>query len=373
MSNLDQSIPNVTEREQQAIERDRELGHHIPQTLVQNVQSLKKIRYKDQLREFSENYGDKRFQEIEEEFAFIEDKICRMLRSLFQRSFSEEIENSRKAELAAMDIDSTYRDHFIHPFQDFLLGAVIIDTFYEKFVDWYSQKLYKSSSTSLEACWLLTTVFHDRYRPIQKLKGLCEYENGTYQENLTDVDLFIGNIGSLYNHLLNDRPLEQWRFTDRTRSSSRICSIMKRHFRVGSHGVRGALSLLRHAKRVRDGEISSCDVYAALSAAIHDKDPRMELLKQKVFPLRIDLFPIPCLLLYCDSVQEWGRQRVLEIEREAKLVRLELGGNKIYCEVSFEDPEEAKAKLDEYNSVKKCIKDDLVMSSGVRMHLSTPA
>ena len=103
-----------------------------------------------------------------------------------------------------------YRDHFIHSFQDFLTGIMIIDRYYDHYVRLYSNELNEAIGTSLECAWLLTAIFHDRYKGLLKI---IESLGGQLEppERKPEYNIYANNLASIYQHIRDGKPLGSWR------------------------------------------------------------------------------------------------------------------------------------------------------------------
>jgi len=131
-------LPPSQQAQQRRIARQRELNHNIPDVVIEGIRSLKRVRYRQTLSDFASAYYNREFPELSEEFALVREFEVRLLQGCLGTSLSTEIDRIIRAELASNLILEKYRDHFIHAFQDFLIGTIIIDRFYDKFCVWYS-------------------------------------------------------------------------------------------------------------------------------------------------------------------------------------------------------------------------------------------
>jgi adenosine deaminase len=77
------------------------------------------------------------------------------------------------------------------------------------------------------------------------------------------------------------------------------------------------------------------------------------------------------LLLYCDTIQEWGRSKAYETE--TSLVDIRITDNNVHCEVAFDRNDTVKKKLDEINDVMRCIRSsgEIDFTFSPRVHVST--
>lgn len=68
-------------------------------------------------------------------------------------------------------------------------------------------------------------------------------------------------------------------------------------------------------------------------------------------------FPLLFLLIFCDTVQEWGRVGKNYKESKPRLEDLRIGTGEIKVSLSVEDDPSYNHKIDELQRVKKFLKD----------------
>jgi len=343
-------IHRVTKKEKARIDEELKLNHHIPTILVDLLGDLSNIQFKDVLTDFMSKYKGTNFDNIEQEYNFTKDFICRLLESAFSNPFQGVIEKAMKLAIAETNFVDAARERFIHPFQDFLLGSIIIDKFYGQFQTWFSEELCKSKSTCVEASWLLASVFHDRTKPLRELKNMIEYEEGEVVVEIPEKDEYIHALSSLYFHLSEEKTLESWVLDE---TENRISQILREYAEADNHGVKSSFSLLRHLQKAFGADaFNPSYVEAALAIALHDSQLHEQLLSAQILPLDISRFPLPCLLLYCDAVQEWGREK--RYNPEVRLVNLKVEEDSVHCEIAFDQNEKARDKFEEIANVTRC-------------------
>jgi hypothetical protein len=361
-------VNKVTKKEQQRIKVESELNHHIPTVLVDMLENLKNIEFKTNLNTFRSKYKDTKFGNIEEEYGFVKDTTCELLNATFSNPFKEGIETAMSLAIAETNFCDAARERFIHPFQDFLLGCIIIDSFFNNFRTWFSNDLCRSRNTSVEAAWLLTTIFHDRSKPLRQLKRMIEYEEGAVTTDIPEKELYVNVLCSLQTHLSQGKSLESWK-PDGT--NGRLSKILLTYAATDNHGVKSSFSLLRHLQKAfGKNAFNPCYVEAALGIALHDQPLHDQLLQNQIFPMDIVQFPLPCLLLYCDAMEEWGRKK--EYDPEVRLVDLKIEDNIVCCEVAFDRHDTARKKIDEIANVMKCIRsNDITFTFSPRIYASS--
>lgn len=365
---MGKEIRSVTRKEIDRIKRERSFNHHIPSALIDELVNLKKVRYRKLLREFRSKYAPTKFMDLEEEYEFVKEEICALMNFTFSEPFVDVVEKVMRAAIAETNFEGAVREKFIHPFQIFLLGTIIIDHFYEKFRTWFSDKLCQSKKTCVESSWLLASIFHDSVKTLTPFKGLVEFMEGRIEIIIPDENEYIKNMTSLYNHLSAGHSLKNW---SPASVKDSLRSILKEYSEADNHGVRSSFALFKHLRSAfKKGAFHPSYVEAALSIAVHDHALHEELLKSRIFPLDITLFPIPCLLLYCDAVQEWGRKTTFDTE--TRLVEVKIVENNVHCEVVFNQSQRAFRKIEEIDNVKRCIQSsgNIDFTFGPRVHVS---
>ncbi len=266
------------------------------------------------------------------------------------------LEKMMKLELASLFWDEKYRDHFIHPFQDFLLGAVILDHYYEDLGAWYCQALNQNSETDTETCWLLATIFHDRARPLELVGETVTELFGPIRPKWRGWErTYASYLSSLHKHVRNGNGLELWN-PPANPLGDNLASILLEQAKRQDHGVIGSFLLMDHARRARGSAsaITGTETMAALAIALHNQQPRKDFLRHSILPAKMESFPIPALLLYCDAAQEWGRP-FKSPTPQSYLVGLSCEQDRVLCEVSFPTARDAKNKLSEFAGVYKCV------------------
>lgn len=367
----------VSLSEGRQIERDLELKHHIPYSLVGLLPSLREVRIRDRLNQFASAYKDKEFEEEPEEYQAISRVVSKMMSDLNYPSLvTKKVNSVMKAQLAYSEADDQYREHFIHPFQTFLLGIVIIDKHYSLFQECFSRELCKDPRTSVESAWLLASVFHDHLKPVRQLLHLVRSiqrargEELIDAEEIPDVAELVNWMDRVYGILATSAHLERSLTSGGARSQ--LIAVLDEYRRKENHGVLGGLNVLDWIRS--SGEVTSTDVIAALAIALHDGDYQNKrafpnaLFEAGIFPINFNNQPIACLLLWCDTAQEWGRW-TQRIKVDTRLVKVTFEDNIVNLRLSFDDPKVIEDKLKEFQYVGECMREsDLKFTVDFRFH-----
>jgi GAF domain-containing protein len=226
---------------------------------------------------------------------------------------------------------SGYRSHFVHQYQIFLLGAVIIDQINKlqgakrKFADHYCESIARPHDPTLaEVAWMIASTFHDVAYPIEKIGLVLDtffqkfltletrvMERARLDRALSDPQVrylkYVDHLVDLHVHL-DTRSTEKWTYD----ALDRTCMYADDEFRRnmlnqllehGDHGVLAALILLSQNSPETD-EYSSILFPAALAMALHNG-----MLRSTRFPIAFETNPLAFLLAYLDNAQEWGRSQ----------------------------------------------------------------
>jgi hypothetical protein len=288
------------------------------------------------------------------------------------------LDSVMKAQLAYSEADGEYREHFIHSFQVFLLGMIIVDNYYELFRNWLSPQLRDEPRTSLESGWLLASTFHDHMKPVNPLLNLVRKIVRTREESVESLQIpegapeLVDLIDTAYGVMNSGGHLEGNLPSPGQRSA--LWQVLDEYAKKGNHGVVAGINVLDWIRG--SGQLTSTDVIAALAIALHDSDyknkralPRA-LLQAGVFPVNFAGQPLACLLLWCDAIQEWGRW-TRKIDVDTRLVSLAFHGHTINTVLSFEDRDVIKDKRAELRDIRECVEEsDLKFKTRFKTHPS---
>ena len=292
--------PVVTKKQIVAINREIQLGHHIPDILVNEISKLESVQYKEELREFANAYIRKHFIDIAEEYELVKDTINKLLERFLPQNVSEVIEREMRATLAGQILDTKVREAFIHPFQVFLVGSIVIDNFYEDFKHWYSETLCADVKSCIESSWLLASILHDAGKISNIIKRTYEYDIGQPGTKIKYEDDYIGLISSFHKLRIQENDASAW--NPECERDNRLEQIMQQSSDRWGHGVKSAVLMLKNISG-SPANVNQRDVVAGFSIMVHDKDVWPQLHQGNYLPLRMDLFPLSCLLLQLDAAK----------------------------------------------------------------------
>ena len=310
------------------IRRKEELGD-ISIRLIEKMHDLKNLKYSDQLKDLAKNYL---LKEYRDDYELAMDTV----KTLWKEEIGVDYPEIQKKLEDVLLLKPTYREHFLHQFQVFLLGACIIDELKD-----YDNGVFKNYS-SVENIWLITSTYHDFNYSIQKYE---EWTLNFFKETLMlDINeekdgksevhpgpLKLENIFVRQNFLLKTKTL--WENLGCEMNSKTVRFFYEKAILERNHGLLSALSLLKLFDKGRH-KLNSEEINCAASAiAIHD-DKIWGCLCGKVIcsicknegnnscaewekefadgksvmeNCEFSVNPIAFLLIFCDTVQEWGR------------------------------------------------------------------
>lgn len=336
--------------------------------LIDKLCELKNICYRKSLIKLSSEYRREArddYQIALETIKELWEKVCKVEYPEVQRQLEDILLRN-----------SEYRDHFLHQFQVFLLGAYIIDELYnahEKCI----VNFKKEYGCEIEKAWLLVATYHDFNYSIQRYH-LWSKEFFSQSLNTT------GDISSLKL----DAAFVRENFLLKTRELCEALNLKMDHtvtiffyeqvINKRNHGLLSALSLLKlfENSKKRNKTKRTVQVQASVAIALHDYDIwgafsnvgiaaaqekwYSDFAKKKFLGnLAFSKYPLVFLLIFCDTVQEWGRVGKNYHESKPRLENLEVKPNHIKVSISVAGNGDTSYddKEKEIKQVKKFLKD----------------
>jgi DNA-binding NarL/FixJ family response regulator len=212
-----------------------------------------------------------------------------------------------------------YRDHLIHQMKVFLLGFCIIAKMKSGIEsrDFLGQKIGLHDNSWLTR-WYLASAFHDLGYPFEKIGS---WINSFFFDMLSrdgDSHRVVNvphafNWGSVLAHgdtfrsfvILVERIAKDHRATDMQRSElerrlSELLLVKAHHAVVGGVVLTNMFGI-------------ECGVEPGKAAFLHDREVAGAVMKCVGHPLEIIDDPIACILAFCDTAQEWGRVKPMDV------------------------------------------------------------
>lgn len=306
----------------EAIGKRDKLGIYsiFPQVLQKELSHIENIPYKDKIFVPKDRKQDNVFEELYDS-----------LRKLWVERYGlsecfEIFEIYRKFEPMLFK-GSHYRDHFIHQYLVFLTGLPIINQFSPDIrcnlsrIDGVTEKLI-----DVEKSWLLASTYHDISYPIQRFEDwlkLFFIDFLNIETNLIYINM--SQILLEKDYLLNFQRLSDFLY----RLYKKIYPVLKKdyldrlcmeNFLGRNHGIFSSLILLDKydiclgpgSEKYSQNTFLSQVLPSAAAIALHDSNVwGKEITSHIVF----EKDPITFLLIYCDTVQEWGRPLPCNIQQ----------------------------------------------------------
>ncbi len=302
---------------------------YIDRQLLENVFSIQHLSYATELKRMVTRHLAKK----EDDYQFVEDTFSALWQKYFPKM--EYTKFLRVSEFPLYHIlahsKRPYRDHYLHQFQVFLLGACILD----KLLDLKHPDVI--GNTNIDVQWLVTSSFHDMAYPLQLYE---DWARAFFDESLNIPDLgsldirsyfvdrsLLSSTGFIVNALCEkhfNRRLEgNWLDQEK----ALILFFHDRISRTKHHCILSSLYLLKQAMLKYPEEVPNIFVPSALAIVLHhyeqvfkelkfhseDKDiPWENLIKagRVLKSIAFNADPLTCLLMLCDSAQEWGRPKL---------------------------------------------------------------
>jgi len=365
--------------------------------LIEKMEELKKITFLKELQEFSDSY---RHAEVSD-YDIASDYVNRLWKKHLNLNYPPAKIQERFEEIFLTN--PRYREHFVHQFQVFLLGSLIIDKLYSSKKAVFDDFL-KRNGDPLEKAWLATSTYHDYNFSTQKYNEWL----GKYLEEILQLSPTGKSKKALSKLNLEIAVVrEKILFTSEKIMKSNInCKqyegireklnlfLYEKIVSERNHGLISSFTLLKRYSAVTKPKIKRKSIEeAALAIALHDKemweyfcgcrgfllgrqkkcddcsrnsdceDWAKAMMKCKLLPkIGFAEYPRLYLLILCDSCQDEGRVMNPEgIKTSIKDVNVSANGE-VTMEIEAED-EDAKepisydSKSAEFECLREFLKD----------------
>lgn len=339
---------------------------NISLVLIEKLGELKKISYASCLTDLASEY----YQEARGDYQIALDTIKRLWQEVCGVEYPEV---QRQLEDILLR-NPEYRDHFLHQFQVFLLGAYIIDKLYgnnEKCIREYN----KNYNCSIEEAWLLASTYHDFNYSIQRYDLWSkEFFSQALNTKCKLSDLKLDTAFIRENFLLKTRDLCDALSLKMDHGVTNF--FFEEAVTERNHGLLSALSMLKLLENSNGKKISrEGQIQVAVAIALHDYNiwAAFANLKDGNLPLWYENFakeehlknlefikhPLVFLLIFCDTVQEWGRVGKNYQESKPRLEDVVIEPTKVKVALSLKDDADVSygQKDSEIGQVKKFLKD----------------
>jgi len=264
---------------------------------------------------------------------------------------------------------SFYRDHYIHPFQVFLIGLLIVNAHYNELIQIIRKQFNLSEDEAkivVDYTWLYSSLFHDIGYPLQKfkewskefMKKFLGYDisinidltkSFITQQNSYTVLHYVDMLSDLYNKLTGQTTTE---FRD---------LFLNEFLERQNHATTSALALMKiHENKLKSDDEKLVDkiivLLSALSIALHDK----ELFLKLTHPIKFEELPFAFILIFSDTVQEWGRPFELRKfeDEDIKFEIKKITSDNVHLTLRFRNRELMQNKYRECRKIRDKIIDE---------------
>jgi hypothetical protein len=296
-------------------------------TLFEKAMTLDCIDYKNWLIEIINTHLS---EKEDDDYDF----CTKQFKTLWEKYLNEKYPDiHKKLEHLLRELFPKYRDHYIHLFQVFLLGTIIIDGLCQ------SGKIKKTDVDDILNSWMIAATFHDVTYPVQKHDEYIPYfffeSLGTPQKK---QPLGLLDLKSIYVEYQFSSHLEHIIHSVAKYSNKKFSkgitienlNLIREffYFKITHDKNHALLSAIGILKKLETNKIDFQKILlpAATAIAIHDddiwqpllglkkSDPKKENTRiskiRKIALLdRIDFNEnmLAFLLILCDNIQDWGR------------------------------------------------------------------
>jgi len=306
---------------------------YIDRKLLNSISNLKKVEYRSILLDFVAQ----QLTEKNDEYEFANEVFSHLWSEYLGLQYTEFL---KKFEPALQFIfaethdknNIIYRDHYLHQFQVFLLGLAVIDENYE---------LFESKYERPELCWLIAASFHDIAYPAEKyhywvencFDMVCKLTKQPVETELKSKfvdEEILSSLGYLIcEYCRVYEGIDELKLNWLKEKNEHIQFFYKNITEERNHGVLSCISLLKMIQKEENrktiekkfkGKKPTAFEYAlnkiflpgCLAISLHDK----KIWENKFKEIEFDTDPLSFLLIFCDTVHEWGRPSKIEETEE---------------------------------------------------------
>ena len=239
--------------------------------LIDKLSELSNIIYSKELRNLASEYRGEARDDCDIAEKYITDLWNKYL-GLKYPSVQRRVEN-------ILQRDDEYREHFVHQFQVFLIGAYILDMVYPEI----AEKFEKEHKDKMEKVWLAASTFHDFSYGLQNFdvwlmqffEDILRVKEKRTKENLNLLNLDAAMIReALFDKIMRvaNELTGGWGEDNKKKI---VSFFYEKAVKDRNHGVLSAISLLKlyeesDDRKTRIGEKGV--LQAALAIGCHDED-----------------------------------------------------------------------------------------------------
>jgi len=330
-------------------------GRNISLTLIDKLGEIDNLSYKKYLHELGAKYRTR----IEDDY----DIALGLIKKLWNINGLEYPEFQKDFEPVLL-LNPRYRDHFLHQLHVFLLGCCIIDKLY---YDESISKFEERFGNPIEDIWLFASSYHDYNYNIQNYNEWI----ATFFKNTLFLDENPSRLRLDECYVKEDYMFKTGELCEAfglNVDKTTLLFFYEKIIDEKNHGLLGALSLLKLFDQNYPPKIKRRSlIKAARAIALHDEDiwkhfsGRSEgdfSQKKALEKLEFKNDPLSFLLIFCDTIQEWGRVGREYEETGARLDDVGFLDDLFWVNISVRDEKAFNEKKDEIDRVKKFLLDE---------------
>lgn len=341
-----------SEQENQAIRLQKASGWAIPRVLVEKLSNIRNLEYSSHLQQFAADYLEAKtpirlstqyklaYQCIADIFKYYDLDVCC---DCLQLSKDLQKMARRKGES---------RDHFLHQFQTFLIGALVLDNCGGPSSPFVLCERYRR----MDLPWLLASVFHDFGFDLANLESCLDIGRiGGFRFEPHGNIRYSAVLNSLYDFQINNGDIDGWNPDSYSVKSSDLGHILfdaakeKSSRSTGkklgaNHGVLSAHELIDLGDQLEKSKPNLVPFFSAsaLCVSMHDKYLWADLFSNSILPIDASRFPLSYLLILSDTLAEAGRPKTTTSgEQDVVLVSFNVQVNVISSAIWFREVEKA--------------------------------
>lgn len=343
----------ISEQQKAIIKDQKTSGWLVPRVLVKKLLRSRNLEYSTILRKFARDYLiTKTPVSLSTQYKL----VCQCINSIFTSYNLDHccgpLQISKELQKMARWKGES-RDHFLHEFQTFLIGALILDHCAKSPLG--ANLALCGSYPKLDLPWLLASIFHDFGFDLVNLESPLNIDIATFSYESRGNHHFSTLLNSFFDFRRTQNDLDNWDLDRHQVASSDLQRILfdaalEKHTRgTGerlrvNHGVVSSHEIIKLGETLPTSISGQEPIFAssAFSAALHDKALWAELFAYSILPADASRFPLFYLLVICDTLAEAGRPTTTNIrEQDAILASFRTSGNKIYASIWFSNRERA--------------------------------
>lgn len=259
--------------------------------------------------------------------------------------FKELLGARRKHEDLMLYKTEGYRDHFMHQFHVFVTGYIILNHIgLDNIQKWtnnslkYSPHTLKLKKENILRIWFLTSFTHDAAYVFERFgTGMANFLEEEWEYpfsvepkglglQLVDKNMpFSGYLVKMLECFICKKP------TNRDVFPYYVDSIIK----MNDHAILSALWLIeKFAKGMPNQRMIECYL-SALAVSFHNINIYRNLKEGPKAGISLESFPIPFILVFCDTLQTWGRTREIQKDIYPELLGAEFNSNEIKFKILY--------------------------------------